>query len=253
MVPLGAALLGLIWGSFANVVIYRVPKDLSVVKPSSSCANCARVLRWYENLPLVSYLFLGGRCRGCRTQISARYPIVEAATSLLWVATTVVIGLRPELPMFLAFVTALVVLSAIDLEARRLPNKVLWPCSLLALTLAAVAVAISTDGSRIPLAAAGALAYALPMLGIAVAAPGGMGGGDIKFAGYLGWHLGWLGLGRVAVGALLGFVMGGMFGVILLLSGRKGRKDAIPFGPFMAVGALISMLFGNLVLAVWLR
>ncbi|MEO7803149.1 MAG: prepilin peptidase [Actinomycetota bacterium] len=252
MAPLVMGLLGVILGSFANVVIYRAPKGLSVVKPPSHCTDCEHFLEWYENIPVFSFVFLRGRCKGCGAPISARYPLIELIMGMVWAATTYRIGLSPALPMFLFFVTILVVLSAIDLEVRRLPNKVLWPASIAAVALGLAAALISRDLTNLSTALLGTLAYGLPMLGIGLAVPGGMGGGDIKFAGYLGWHLGWLGLGRVAVGALLGFILGGLLGIALLLAGRKGRKDAIPFGPSMAFGAFVSMLVGNLVLTAWL-
>jgi len=160
------------------------------------------------------------------------------------------IGLHPELPAYLAFATALVILSAIDIEHHRLPNKILGPASILGAVLFVVAAAITGKWVNLEYAALGAVFYGLPMLLIGLAAPSAMGGGDVKFAPYLGFHLGWLGLRLVLAGGLLGLVAGGLGGAAALLVGGKGMKDPIPFGPFMAAGALLAILLGALLIAI---
>lgn len=240
------------FGSFATVAIHRIPLGRSVVRPRSACPQCGTPIAAFDNVPLISYLLLRGRCRHCRAPIPLRYPAVELATGAVWVLVLRRIGLAADLPAFLAFGTALVILSAIDLEHRRLPNRVLGPAALLAVLVLSAAAALTRDWRPLLGAAAGALAYGLPILAIGLAVPSGMGGGDVKLAGYLGLHLGWLGLGHVLVGALSGFLLGGVAGVVLLATGRKGRKDPIPFGPFMAAGALAAVAAGPQVLALWL-
>lgn len=247
-----AFLFGVAFGSFSNVAIYRVPLGRSTVTPGSYCPSCGKPIAWYDNLPLVSFLVLRARCRNCGQPISIRYPIVELGVGLLWAATVSRFGLTPALPAYLALVTSLVILSAIDLEHHRLPDRLLLPAGIAAGILFLVAAASSGGWSDLGRAGLGALAYFLPMLGIGVIAPAGMGGGDIKLSAYLGLHLGWLGLLSVLVGALAGFLAGGVAGVALLVSRRKGRKDPIPFGPFMAVGTLISVFWGEPILAFWL-
>lgn len=173
-----------------------------------------------------------------------RIPLFEVVMGAAWAAIARRVGLHPELPGYLAFATTLVILSFIDLRTHRLPNRVLGPASLVAVV--AFAAAAGVHGRWVPLehAAIGAVAYGVPMLVLGLAAPSAMGGGDVKFAPYLGFHLGWFSLRLVLSGALLGLIAGGLGGALLLLVGRKGMKDAIPFGPFMAFGALASVLIG---------
>jgi leader peptidase (prepilin peptidase)/N-methyltransferase len=161
------------------------------------------------------------------------------------------IGLHPELPAYLAFATSLVILSTIDIEHHRLPNKVLGAASVAGAVLFGGAAAIGGRWVNLEHAALGAVFYGLPMLVIGLAAPSAMGGGDVKFAPYLGFHLGWLGLRIVLAGGLLGLVAGGLGGAAALLVGGKGMKDPIPFGPFMAAGALVAILLGHSILSVY--
>jgi leader peptidase (prepilin peptidase)/N-methyltransferase len=246
-----AFVFGLAFGSFANVAVYRVPRGFSVVSPGSLCPGCEQPIGWYDNIPVVSYLILRAKCRSCGVRISARYPLVEVATGLVWVAILWRVGLHPELPGFLIFATSLVILSAIDMEHHRLPNKVLGPAAIAAAVLFVGAAAISGRWINLEHAALGAVFYGLPMLILGLAAPSAMGGGDVKFAPYLGFHLGWLGLRVVLAGGLLGLLAGGLGGAAALLIGGKGMKDPIPFGPFMALGALAAMLLGPSLLRVY--
>lgn len=246
-----AFVFGTAFGSFANVVVYRVPAGFSVVSPGSLCPSCEQPIAWYDNIPVVSFVILRARCRNCGQPISVRYPLVELGTGLVWVAMTWRIGVHPELPGFLVFGTALVILSAIDIQHHRLPNKVLGPASILAAVLFVGAAAVGGHWAGLEHAGIGAVAYGLPMLILGLAAPSAMGGGDVKFAPYLGFHLGWLGLRVVLAGGLLGLVCGGLGGAAALLIGGKGMKDPIPFGPFMAMGALIAILLGHSILHVY--
>ena len=235
---------GLVFGSFANVVVFRVPNGFSIVAPRSACPNCEEPIAWYDNIPVVSYLVLGARCRRCGQHISARYPLVELGNGILWALVVWRLGVHPQLPAYLAFATALVILSAIDIGHHRLPNKVLGPSSVTGAVLLVGATLVHQRWTNLEHAAIGAVAYGLPMLVLGIAAPSAMGGGDIKFAPYLGFHLGWMGLSLVLGGALLGLVAGGLGAAVLLVVGRKGMKDAIPFGPFMALGAMVMLLLG---------
>lgn len=247
-----AFISGAIVGSFANVLIERVPEGRSILSPRSSCPNCGAPIAWYDNIPLLSWLALKGRCRSCSEPISARYLLVESVSALLWFGVIVRFGASWAVPAFVVFVTVLVALSAIDLRHRRLPNAILGPATILGAVLVAVAVVADGEWGRGLDALIGVVAYGLPMLGLGLAFPKGMGGGDIKLAGYLGLHLGYLGLLHVLLGAFLGFISGGVIGVVLLLAGRKGRKDPIPFGPHMALGALVALLWGEPLLSLWL-
>lgn len=179
---------------------------------------------------------------------------VAAVTVLLWVPIVRQIGLRPELPAFLAMGAILVVLSVIDIEQRRIPNRILGPAAIAAVVLLSAAAAFSNeaDGTTLVRALMGALAYGVPMLGLAIAAPSGMGMGDVKLAAYLGLHLGWLSLVHVVVGAFAGFLVGSLAGLSLMAAQKKGRKETIPFGPSMAVGAFIAVFWGNELIKMWL-
>lgn len=242
---------GMVFGSFANVAVYRVPRGFSVVSPGSLCPGCEQPIAWYDNVPVFSYILLRAKCRNCGVRISVRYPIVEVCTGLVWAAMVWRIGVHPELGAFLAFATALVILSFIDIEHHRLPNKVLGPASIIGAALFLGAAAIGGKWVSLEHAALGAVFYGLPMLILGLAAPSAMGGGDVKFAPYLGFHLGWLGLRVVLAGGLLGLVAGGLGGAAALLIGGKGMKDPIPFGPFMAVGALLATLLGPSILHIY--
>lgn len=242
---------GLAAGSFANVVIYRVPAGESVVRPKSHCPHCGHDLAWHENIPVISYLWLRGRCSNCRKRISVRYPLVEALVGIAWLAMWLRVGFAAELPAFLVMVTVLIILATIDLEHRRIPNEILGPASIVAVLALAAAAMASGDPASLKDPAIGIFAYGLPLLGLAIAVPAGMGMGDVKLAGYLGWHLGWFSLLHVAVGAFTGFLLGAAAGLLLMAVGKKSRKSTIPFGPAMASGTLVAVLWGKALVAVW--
>lgn len=243
---------GLVMGSFANVVAYRVPRRISLGVSRSRCPTCLHTLTWWENIPLLSYLLLAGKCRNCRRRISVRYPLVELVTASGWLVVVKSIGLRPELPAFLWFTTTLVILSVIDLEHRKIPWRVVFPSFIAGVLLLLLAALRAEDLGTWARALAGAGIYWAPMLAIGLAVPKGMGGGDINLAAYLGLHLGWLGLSLVGVGAFAGVFIGASVGVLLVLVGSKGRKDTIPFGPSMALGAMVAIVFGRQLLDAWL-
>ena len=239
-----AGLAGLAFGSFANVAVYRIPRGLSVISPSSACPKCRRPIAWYDNIPVLSYALLRGRCRQCVSPVSSRYPLVEVLAAASWVAVVVRIGLHPELPAYLGLATFLVILGAIDAEHQRLPNRVLAPACLVAVAGFGLAVLLGRPLVLVEHAFIGAASYGLVMLVIHLAIPAGMGAGDVKFAPYLGFHLGWLGLWYVPMGALLGFILGSLGALGLVAAGLKTRQDRIAFGPFMAAGAFIVVLGG---------
>lgn len=240
-----SAVLGLVVGSFLNVVIWRLPRGESVVAPSSHCPFCGSPVRPRDNVPVFSWLLLRGRCRDCRGAISPRYPLVEGLTAAVFVLVAWRIGPHPALAAYLYLAAAGVALAFIDFDTRRLPDALTYPSyvvGLVALGVAAVAGAGHTPFLRAIEGMALLLAF---YLAIVVAYPKGMGLGDAKLAGVLGLFLGWLGWGALAVGAFAGFLTGGLFGLVLLATRRAGRKAAIPFGPFMLVGALIGLLAGT--------
>ncbi len=243
---------GLLLGSFANVVIHRVPAGHSVVRPPSACPSCDTAIGALDNIPVFSWLLLRGRCRHCGTPISARYPLVEAGTAILCAVVGVSIGLTWELPAFLFFTWALVALSVIDLDTHRLPNALLYPCmAISAVLLLAAGVLDGDTRSLVEAAAGGALGFGI-MLVVWFIARGGLGYGDVRFSGYLGLHLGYLTLGHVPLGLFLGFFAGSLAGVVLMGVLGRGRKHKLAFGPSLAVGALAAVLVGQPLIDLYL-
>jgi leader peptidase (prepilin peptidase)/N-methyltransferase len=236
-----SALLGLIIGSFLNVVIYRVPREESLIAPASHCPNCQTAIKPWHNVPVLSWMALRGRCATCQVGISIRYPLVEAGTSLLFLAITVRFGLTLELPAYLYFAAIAVTLAMIDADVQRLPDAIVLPSYVVAVLMLMPAGAAETTwwSALRGLLAMGALLFVYT--GLSFAYPGGMGFGDVKLAGLLGLYLGWVSWSSVLVGIFVGFLLGATVGIGLLLSRRASRKTAIPFGPYMLAGAMVAL------------
>lgn len=235
-----AGLLGLVVGSFLNVVIYRVPRGESLLRPGSHCPHCGHAIRHRHNVPVAGWLALRGRCADCREPIGVRYPLVEAGTGVLFVAVAARFGLSWELPAYLYLAAVAVALAAIDLDVMRLPDRIVLPSYGISLVLLAPAVIAEHSwraGVR-GLIAAGLL-YALYW--VLAVLPKGMGGGDLKLAPLLGLYLGWLGWSSVWVGAFSGFLLGGVAGTLLMALRLVDRKTRIPYGPYMLAGAFLAV------------
>jgi leader peptidase (prepilin peptidase)/N-methyltransferase len=242
---LACAFLGLLVGSFLNVVIWRVPRGESVVSPPSHCPVCDRELRWRDNIPVLSWLLLRGKCRDCHTPISRRYPLVELATAVVFALMAARIGWDAALPAFLYLGAIGVALWMIDIDVRRLPDPIVLPSYVVGVVLLGVAAAVSGEWGDLLRAVIGMAAlYAFYFL-LAFIYPAGMGFGDVKLAGVLGLYLAWLGWAELAVGAFLGFLLGGVVGILLMLTRRAGRKSQLPFGPYMLAGAFLAILWGG--------
>lgn len=248
-----AAILGLAIGSFLNVVIWRVPRGESVNAPGSHCPSCDTPIRPRDNVPVLSYLLLRGRCRHCDAPISVRYPLVELATAALFAAMAVKFGPHAVLPAYLYLAAIGVALSLIDLDVKRLPNVIVLPSYAVAAVLLGVAAVTGHDGDRAIRAVVGMAAYYGLFLILRLAYPRGMGFGDVKLAGVLGLYLGWLGYDALFVGYLLGALLGGAVGIGLILGKRAGRKSQIPYGPFMVVGALLAVFVASPLAQVYLH
>ncbi|WP_240642330.1 prepilin peptidase [Microbacterium sulfonylureivorans] len=247
-----AGLLGLVIGSFLNVVIYRVPAGIPLTR-ESRCPSCGAPVRPWQNVPVVSWLALRGRCASCGAPISVRYPLVELATALAfagvawlflgegaWNAASVVVTVA-----YLYFAAISIALALIDLDTRRLPNSIVLPGYGVVAVLFTAACLLGADWSALLRAGIGAVALYLFYFLLRVIRPAGMGGGDVKLAGVVGAYLAWLGWGSFAVGAFAAFLVGGVFGIALMLLRRAGRKSAIPFGPFMLAGAWVGIVWGE--------
>jgi len=230
-----SVLFGLVVGSFLNVVIHRVPHGESVVWPASHCPHCGEPIPPKDNVPLISYLMLRGRCRNCKEPISARYPAVEATTGLLFGAAAYEFGVSLALLHALVFISALISLAVIDLEHRLLPNVIVGPAALVGLVLSILAN--PAGWWTYPLSA---IAVAGALLGLALIYPSGMGMGDVKMGGMLGAFLGPYAVLAVFLGALIGAITGGL----LMAAGKMQRRSALPFGLFMALGGIINLFAG---------
>jgi leader peptidase (prepilin peptidase)/N-methyltransferase len=241
----GVAILGLLVGSFLNVVIWRVPRGESIVRPPSHCPACDRPIAPRDNVPVLSWLLLHGRCRACAEPISARYPLVELVTAGLFAAVALRFGAHLELLAFLYLAAIGVALALIDLDVHRLPNALTLPSYPVGAVLLTGAALVRHQPHLLLRAAIGMAALYLFYFLLVLIKPGGMGWGDVKLSGVLGMYLGYLGWGTLAVGAFLAFLIGGLVGVALMLAGRAGRKSKIPFGPYMVVGALVAVFVGN--------
>ncbi|MFA5889356.1 MAG: prepilin peptidase [Actinomycetota bacterium] len=248
-------ILGLALGSFANVVVYRVPRRESVVAPRSRCPSCATTLAWWENVPVVSWVLLRARCRTCRAPISWRYPAVELLTGGLFVLTAARLDRASDLVAYLPLVWVLIVLSFIDLEHKLLPNRIVYPSIGIGVALFGIAAAVGPGlGAWVRALGAGGAAFGL-LLGLALAYPAGMGMGDVKLVALLGMSLGYLpdGWGRLFVGLMLAFTAGAVGGIALIVLRRGGMKSQVPFGPYLAAGTLAGILWGGALLDIWLR
>jgi leader peptidase (prepilin peptidase) / N-methyltransferase len=222
------------------VVIYRVPRGESLVRPGSHCPHCGNEVRNRHNVPVLGWLLLRGRCADCQAAISARYPIVETGTAMLFVAVAAKFGWSWELPAYLYLAAIAIALAAIDLDVLRLPDQIVLPSYGVALILLLPAMIVERSwaaGLRGLIAAA--VLYAFYRLLAMI--PRGMGGGDVKLAPLLGLYLGWLGWSSVAVGAFAGFLLGGLVGVALMAFKLAGRKSRVPFGPYMLAGAFLAV------------
>lgn len=252
-------ILGLLIGSFLNVVVYRVPAGRSIVSPPSACPGCGNTIKAYDNIPVLSWLMLRGKCRECAEPISKRYPLVELGTAALFAVVAIRFGngllgqttatgavaATLVIVALLYFAAISVALALIDLDTHRLPNVIVLPAYLVAGALVTTAGILQGDYLPLLRAAIGMGAMFLAYLAMAFAYPGGMGLGDVKLAGVIGIYLGWAGWGALAVGAFSAFLLAGVFSVILMVTKRANRKSGIPFGPWMLAGAWLGLVAGN--------
>lgn len=258
--PLLIGAFGSMVGSFLNVIIYRVPLKRSIVSPPSACTGCGARIRGYDNIPLLSWFVLHGKCRNCKSAISIRYPIVELGTGVLFgivawkFLPTMVWKLSAAgkhgsafflLAAFLYLAAVSIALALIDVDTHTLPNSLVLPSYFVGALLLGAAGIASDDYRALLRALAGMAALWSIYVILALVYPGGMGFGDVKFAGVLGMFLGYLGWDALVVGAFSAFVLGGIFGIALLVSRKASRKSGIPFGPWMLAGAWVGVLFGG--------
>jgi leader peptidase (prepilin peptidase)/N-methyltransferase len=236
---------GLVIGSFVNVVIARLPQRRSLWAPRSSCPACGQSIAWYDNIPLLSFALLRGRCRACAAPISWRYPFVEAATAALFAMAWLVFGgdVR-DFVVAAIFLAALVAVTVIDLRHQIIPDAITLPG-----VGAGVLASLATDRVSWADSVVGILLALGLFVAVIVLSRGGMGGGDLKLGAMLGAFLGWKPL---LVALFVAVMLGGMCAVALLASGKLARKDAIPFGPFLALGGVIALFWGDAIVGWYL-
>ncbi len=241
-----AGVLGAVFGSFLNVVAYRLPRHESIVKPASHCTRCGTPVKPYDNIPILSWLLLRGHCRSCASPISPRYPLVEALTAALCVGAVLVHHSASAIALSIVLILLVVPIALIDLEYRIIPNKLTALGAVLALAIGLALDPAGEPGRLIAAAAAGGF-----FLLAALAYPGGMGMGDVKLAAMLGLFLG----ASVAAALLIALLAGVALGAVVIVrkGARDGRKTAVPFGPFLALGALVAVFVGPQLVAVYVN
>lgn len=245
-----AGVVGLAMGSFAGVVVDRVPHSRSILAPASHCDACSVPLRALDNVPVFSYLALRGRCRSCRAPIPVRALVVEVLTAALFVLLAFRVQPLWALPAYLAAATGLVALSLVDLELHRLPTPIVYWTAATSGLLLVLASAATGRWVALVHALIGAGVCFAAFFAIFFAAPKGMGFGDVRLAALCGGCLGWLGIGLVPLGILASFILAGVPAVALLALGRATRKSQLPFGPYLAAGTLVAVSFGPALLHV---
>ena len=232
-------------GSFLNVCIYRMPRNMSVIAPASRCPHCNTPIRPYDNIPMLSYILLGGKCRVCKAGISVRYPLVEFLNAALYAAVLWRFGLEWYTAVYCIFCSALILITFIDLDFQIIPDRITLPGIPIALIAGSLLMPdpfvgfslLGFKASIIGFLVGGGLFYA-----IAVLSRGGMGGGDIKMMAMVGALMGWK---SVLLTTFVGSLTGAVFGIFIMIAQGKGRKTKIPFGPFLAVGSLVTLFFGR--------
>jgi leader peptidase (prepilin peptidase)/N-methyltransferase len=242
-------LFGLAIGSFLNVVIYRIPRKESIVSPRSACPKCATPIRERDNIPVVSWMILRGKCRTCREPISIRYPLIELACAALFAGAAARVGFNWDLPAFLIFIASLLALSAIDVELLILPKVIIYPSLIAIGALLIVAAGVTNQWHRLLIAALCSVGWFVVFFVINFASPRALGFGDVRLAPVLGLALGWLGIRYVILGFFAANLVGALIGLALIATKKMSREQPIPYGVFLALGAGIALYAGPEILA----
>jgi leader peptidase (prepilin peptidase)/N-methyltransferase len=235
-------LYGLVIGSFLNVVVYRVPAGVSIVRPPSACPGCGQRIAARDNVPVLGWMALGGRCRNCRMRIPLRYPAVEALTAAAFVGVGLRFGWSWTLPAELVLTAGMIVLALIDYDHMKLPRVVVYPVGGAVAALLVLAAAVQGSWGRLGVAAICAAAEFVLLFSIAWISPRSLGFGDVRYGPVLGLGLGWLGWRAAFLGFLGANLLGTVVGLGLMAAGRAGRRSAVPFGVFLSAGAYAAMM-----------
>lgn len=241
-------IFGAIIGSFLNVVILRLPENQSIVFPGSHCFSCQSALRWYDNIPMLSYLVLGGKCRYCKTHISMQYPVVEACMALLAAALYIKVGLTFDYGFYFLFLAALLVIIFIDIHHQIIPDVISLPGILIGLAGSFFCSHVTWQQSLLGILAGGGFLYAIAFGYYVITKRDGMGGGDIKLLAMIGAFLGWQSLLFVVFFSSL---TGSIIGISTMIAQKKGSQAKIPFGPFLSLAAMTYLFFDKFIYHLW--
>jgi leader peptidase (prepilin peptidase)/N-methyltransferase len=241
--------LGLIVGSFSNVCIYRIPRNESIIYPASHCPKCSTKIKPVDNIPLLSYILLKGRCRNCGSKISIQYPVVEFLTGLIYLIIYLTYGLSIQSLVYIILASALVIIAFIDLQEQIIPDVISLPGIVVGLILSFIVPYISFINSALGALVGGGIILIIAGVGSIIFKKEAMGGGDVKLTAMIGAFLGWR---YTIISLFLGFFLGALIGIILIMTRIKKREDAIPFGPFIALGSIITFLWGEKIIAWYL-
>ena len=239
-------ILGLIVGSFSNVCIYRIPRNESIIYPVSHCPKCRSNIKPFDNIPLLSYILLKGRCRNCKSKISVQYPIAELLTGLIYLIIYLTYGLSVQFLIYIFLSSALIIIAFIDLNQHIVPDVISLPGIIIGFILSFFVPYISFINSALGVVVGGGIILIIGLAGSVIFKKEAMGGGDVKLAAMIGAFLGWR---YIIISLFLGFFLGALAGIILILLKIKSRKDVVPFGPFIVLGSFIILLWGEQIIS----
>jgi leader peptidase (prepilin peptidase)/N-methyltransferase len=239
-------ILGLIVGSFSNVCIYRIPRNESIIYPASHCPKCCSNISPKDNIPLLSYILLKGKCRNCKSKISIQYPIIEFLTGLIYLIVYLTYGLSIQSLIFIILSSALVIIAFIDLNVQIVPDVISLPGIVIGLIISFFVPYISFINSALGVVAGGGIILIIGLAGSVIFKKEAMGGGDVKIAAMIGAFLGWR---YIIISLFLGFFLGALAGIFLIMSKIKSREDTVPFGPFIVLGSFITLLWGEKIIS----
>ena len=241
--------LGLIVGSFSNVCIYRIPRNESIIYPASHCPKCRTTIKPIDNIPLLSYILLKGRCRYCKSKISIRYPVVEFLTGFIYLIIYWIYGLSIQTLIYIILSSALIIIAFIDLNQQIIPDVISLPGIVIGFILSFFVPYIAFINSALGVVVGGGVILIIGLGGSVIFKKEAMGGGDIKLAAMIGAFLGWR---YIIISLFLGFFLGALIGIILIMTKIKKREDVIPFGPFIVLGSLLTLLWGEKIITWYL-
>ena len=239
-------ILGLIVGSFSNVCIYRIPRNESIIFPASHCPKCRSNISPKDNIPLLSYILLKGRCRNCKSKISMQYPIVELLSGLIYLIIYLVYGLSVQTLIYIILSSALIIIAFIDLNEQIVPDVISLPGIVIGFIISFFVPYISFINSALGVLVGGGIILIIGLAGSVIFKKEAMGGGDVKLAAMIGAFLGWR---YITISLFLGFFLGALAGIILIISKIKSREDTVPFGPFIVLGSFITLLWGGKIIS----